>query len=276
VCVLTNILFQSFKRIAEASSEELSQCPGFGATKVKRVRDVFSQPFRVGETRSGRERRAERQRLVDNGAPPLPSSGASVGRFIDDDEEEELLRQQHDDDEAIAQPPKHPSVTESSSYVKPKTSGVASNAIADPDEEEEIENAGERARALFQCLTLLTEALCDQRRLGPRGNDRGRSYPPGPGDVTKRLTRRRRERRVEQYCNISTILLGHANTVDVENQLAIEQQRQEDLSGKVMTGVYGRSSGRQRGCDYDCESCHFFAAWWWCFACALLPSWWPQ
>jgi DNA excision repair protein ERCC-1 len=146
VCCSLSFL-QSFKRIAEATSEELSQCPGFGATKVKRVRDVFQQPFRVGETRTGRERRAERQRLYGNGAP---SSNGSKGRFIEDDDdiegdEDELQQQrQNEEGENLNRTiEKQPTVTNPSSYVAPKTNGTAIRAGVDPNEEEDVENAGE-------------------------------------------------------------------------------------------------------------------------------------
>ena len=56
--VLTLIsTFGSLDNIARATVEELSMCPGFGEIKAKRLRDVFRQPFRVGETRTHAERR---------------------------------------------------------------------------------------------------------------------------------------------------------------------------------------------------------------------------
>ncbi|PWN52386.1 DNA repair protein rad10 [Violaceomyces palustris] len=51
--------FGSLKRISTATVEELSMCPGFGELKAKRLRDAFHLPFRVGETRSRKERRME-------------------------------------------------------------------------------------------------------------------------------------------------------------------------------------------------------------------------
>lgn len=49
--------FGSLKRIARADAEELAMCNGFGPTKVRRLTDAFHQPFRIGETRSWKERR---------------------------------------------------------------------------------------------------------------------------------------------------------------------------------------------------------------------------
>lgn len=139
---------QSFKRIVEASSEDLSQCPGFGATKVKRIRDVFTQPFRVGETRSGRERRAERQKLYSKDnvesrqQSKQPSSTAKKGRFIDDIEEEEALLL--GELEASSNKEITPIVRDPSAYVTPRKNNSADKAqsVADPNAEEEVENAG--------------------------------------------------------------------------------------------------------------------------------------
>lgn len=39
--------FGSLKNIVNASSEQLSMCPGFGEQKVKRLQQAFTQPFIV-------------------------------------------------------------------------------------------------------------------------------------------------------------------------------------------------------------------------------------
>ncbi|CAO1622759.1 unnamed protein product [Sympodiomycopsis kandeliae] len=55
--------FGSFRRISQATSEQLSTIPGFGEIKVKRLREAFTTPFRIGEHRTFRERQAARQLL---------------------------------------------------------------------------------------------------------------------------------------------------------------------------------------------------------------------
>lgn len=47
---------QSFKKLSTASAGQLSLCPGFGDLKARRLREAFALPFRVGETRLGRDR----------------------------------------------------------------------------------------------------------------------------------------------------------------------------------------------------------------------------
>ncbi|KAG8767626.1 hypothetical protein FRC12_006134 [Ceratobasidium sp. 428] len=37
--------FGSFKNIAHAKTEDLQLCPGFGPTKVRRLREAFNKPF---------------------------------------------------------------------------------------------------------------------------------------------------------------------------------------------------------------------------------------
>ncbi|PWN45397.1 hypothetical protein IE81DRAFT_285593 [Ceraceosorus guamensis] len=48
--------FGSFKKLSTASAGQLSLCPGFGDLKARRLREAFALPFRVGETRLGRDR----------------------------------------------------------------------------------------------------------------------------------------------------------------------------------------------------------------------------
>lgn len=62
---------QSLKRLSTASADELSLCPGFGEIKVRRVREAFAQSFRVGETRSKRQRTQGREEA--EGSSPAPS-----------------------------------------------------------------------------------------------------------------------------------------------------------------------------------------------------------
>ncbi|PWY98650.1 hypothetical protein BCV70DRAFT_25436 [Testicularia cyperi] len=61
--------FGSLERISKATAEELSMCPGFGEIKARRLRDVFHQPFRVGETRSRKERRRPEQAPTESTIP---------------------------------------------------------------------------------------------------------------------------------------------------------------------------------------------------------------
>lgn len=49
--------FGSVKGVVRAEGEELGMCPGFGEVKAKRLREVFSQPFRVGEGRTYKQRK---------------------------------------------------------------------------------------------------------------------------------------------------------------------------------------------------------------------------
>lgn len=151
---------QSLKRIANAPSEDLSQLPGFGATKVKRIRDVFTQPFRVGETRTGRERREERNRLQDGddavGSNPAPntssqSSGTvSKGRFIRDEEDQQVVAEQEAEGASKQKPPVGES--DPATYVKPKSGGVVANTDGDV-EDEEVEDAGMWAVFLILIVT---------------------------------------------------------------------------------------------------------------------------
>ncbi|UZJ51261.1 hypothetical protein CBS101457_000581 [Exobasidium rhododendri] len=135
--------FGSFKRIVNASSDDLGQLPGFGATKVKRIRDIFSQPFRVGETRTGRERREERQRM-NGGDLPSPSSSASRGRFIRDEEDQQVLAE-HEQEQGSGRLSVTPGPAHSidpATYVKPKVNGTktaASDSVL--VEEEDVEDA---------------------------------------------------------------------------------------------------------------------------------------
>ena len=137
------LVCQSLKRIALASSEDLSQCPGFGATKVKRIKDVFSQPFRVGETRTGRERRAERQRL-EGGASEAPTSSAR-GRFIQDDEEQQTVL------EIEATQPTLPSEATATSVRNPPVPAED----GDDGESDEVEDAGEEHCQLLTVYALI-------------------------------------------------------------------------------------------------------------------------
>ncbi len=51
--------FGSVKGVVRAGVEgdEVGMCPGFGEVKAKRLREVFTQPFRVGEGRSYKQRK---------------------------------------------------------------------------------------------------------------------------------------------------------------------------------------------------------------------------
>lgn len=87
VTLLSN--FGSLYNIADASEEDLAKCPGFGDTKIRRLQDAFSQPFRVGETRTGRERRAEKERLLaltagEDRSPHTPASALESSMHMQD------------------------------------------------------------------------------------------------------------------------------------------------------------------------------------------------
>ncbi|TKY87026.1 hypothetical protein EX895_003703 [Sporisorium graminicola] len=49
--------FGSFKGVVGAEVDEVGMCPGFGEVKAKRLREVFTQPFRVGEGRTYKQRK---------------------------------------------------------------------------------------------------------------------------------------------------------------------------------------------------------------------------
>ncbi|EST06816.1 DNA repair protein rad10 [Kalmanozyma brasiliensis GHG001] len=49
--------FGSLKGVVGGGVEEVGMCPGFGEVKAKRLREVFTQPFRVGEGRTYKQRK---------------------------------------------------------------------------------------------------------------------------------------------------------------------------------------------------------------------------
>lgn len=81
VTLATN--FGSMRNIAFATSDQFAQCPGFGEIKVRRIIEAFNQPFRVGETRTGRERRAEREAAI-TADDAVQSIAQSAGRDTND------------------------------------------------------------------------------------------------------------------------------------------------------------------------------------------------
>lgn len=99
----------------------------------------------MGETRTGRERRAEREKLYGsknvNGGDGM--TGTPKGRFIDDDEDEEALRDIEAEKERSKKAAKGP-VADPASYVTSRSNGGATNGTnhADSDADEEIEDAG--------------------------------------------------------------------------------------------------------------------------------------
>lgn len=66
--------FGSLKGVVEAGVEEVGMCPGFGEVKAKRLRDVFGQPFRVGEGRTYKQRKS-----ASLAANPTALPSADVG-----------------------------------------------------------------------------------------------------------------------------------------------------------------------------------------------------
>ena len=124
---------------------------------MKRIKDVFSQPFRVGETRTGRERREERQRLygsngndvdaddTESAAAVQSSQKVSRGRFIRDEEDQQVLLEQE------AQRASHSKKAQTAAadsdpaaYVKPKNiENVVGDNPIDVDDDEDVQDAGE-------------------------------------------------------------------------------------------------------------------------------------
>ncbi|CAO1622340.1 unnamed protein product [Parajaminaea phylloscopi] len=70
--------FGSLKKLSKATASDLSLVPGLGEIKVKRLREALTTPFRVGERRSFRERKAARMSNDDSSAgalrPGLPEA----------------------------------------------------------------------------------------------------------------------------------------------------------------------------------------------------------
>ncbi|SNX87979.1 related to dna excision repair protein ercc-1 [Melanopsichium pennsylvanicum] len=74
--------FGSLKGVIRAGQEQVGMCPGFGEVKAKRLREVFSQPFRVGENRTYKQRKTNsgenKSTLVGNGDDADRRSGGAV------------------------------------------------------------------------------------------------------------------------------------------------------------------------------------------------------
>ncbi|CBQ71488.1 related to dna excision repair protein ercc-1 [Sporisorium reilianum SRZ2] len=65
--------FGSFRGVVGAGVEQLGMCPGFGEVKAKRLREVFSQPFRVGEGRTYKQRKSASSSTASTAPqPPAP------------------------------------------------------------------------------------------------------------------------------------------------------------------------------------------------------------
>ncbi|CAO1612520.1 unnamed protein product [Jaminaea pallidilutea] len=58
--------FGSLRHVSRATPAELSSLPGFGEIKVKRVREAFTTPFRVGERKTYREKQAVRRAAMES------------------------------------------------------------------------------------------------------------------------------------------------------------------------------------------------------------------
>lgn len=71
--------FGSLKGVVAGGVEELGMCPGFGEVKAKRLREVFSQPFRVGEGRTYKQRKTGRA----GGEDGLAANAARGGELQD-------------------------------------------------------------------------------------------------------------------------------------------------------------------------------------------------
>lgn len=165
VTLATN--FGSLKRIAQATSDELSDCPGMGGTKTRRLQEAFRQPFRVGETRTRRERMAMRERAArrDQDQDSLTSvdsgpSGTTSGRgplrprvMIGGDEDEEAAASLREAGTALAEttaPTAAARATAEPSAVAAASAGARSRPAAADDEADlpdEIEDADADADA---------------------------------------------------------------------------------------------------------------------------------
>lgn len=62
----------SIDSISRASVDQVSHLPGFGQVKVKRLREAFNQPFRVGEVRTMRQRKAHEALAAAERGEALP------------------------------------------------------------------------------------------------------------------------------------------------------------------------------------------------------------
>lgn len=77
--------FGSLKGIVRAEGGEVGLCPGFGEVKAKRLREVFTQPFRVGEQRSYKQRKSAKLTAT-------PSRALDLASDLDKLTEEEQLQ----------------------------------------------------------------------------------------------------------------------------------------------------------------------------------------
>ncbi|KAF8322077.1 hypothetical protein DL93DRAFT_2105816 [Clavulina sp. PMI_390] len=74
--------FGSFSRIAHASPAELSNCPGIGPTKVRRLNEAFNQPFRKTSSKDkgkGKEKEAASAGGSGGGPSPLEVLASELG-----------------------------------------------------------------------------------------------------------------------------------------------------------------------------------------------------
>lgn len=76
--------FGSLRNLSKATASDLSLVPGLGEIKVKRLREALTTPFRVGERRSFRERKAARL------SRDLAEAGTTRRRRGDGDGDEEV------------------------------------------------------------------------------------------------------------------------------------------------------------------------------------------
>lgn len=69
--------FGSLKGVVGAGVEEVGLCPGFGEVKAKRLREVFNQPFRVGEGRTWKQRKTA-SRASSGSSATRPAAAAEL------------------------------------------------------------------------------------------------------------------------------------------------------------------------------------------------------
>lgn len=81
--------FGSLRKLAKASASDLSLVPGLGEIKVKRMREAITTPFRVGERRTYRERKAARTGRSSFATASDQTRGIDPNEDGDDDIEDE-------------------------------------------------------------------------------------------------------------------------------------------------------------------------------------------
>ncbi|KDN43419.1 hypothetical protein K437DRAFT_257481 [Tilletiaria anomala UBC 951] len=155
----------SLKRIAQTDTDELNNLPGFGDIKVKRLREAFSQPFRVGEGRTMRQRKAQEALEAAERGEELPGmSYRSLSRAparmsaLPREEEEDTLELFHAAADDVLQPTAAASKVALTSTVRVGSSsgavtaakGAVGSIANDTSSSTGASNAALRAAAAFR------------------------------------------------------------------------------------------------------------------------------